>query len=90
MVDETDVEHIAGLADVGITPEEVEEFTSQFTGILDYFGILDGVEEQERERSGPVNVLREDTPAPPLSQDEVLANAGATEDGFIKAPRVMQ
>jgi len=90
MVDEKDVEHIAGLADVGVTPEEVAEFASQFTAILDYFGILDGVADRETERNGPANVLREDTPTPSLAQDEVLANAGETEDGYIKAPRVMQ
>ena len=34
--------------------------------------------------------MREDEIEPSLPQDEVLRNAAATEDGFIKAPRVME
>ncbi len=89
MVAEKDVLHIAGLADIGIIKEELDEFTVQFNKILDYFDILDSVEgtsgyEQER-----FNVLREDVARPSLSQEEALKNAGETEDGFFKAPRVM-
>ncbi len=35
------------------------------------------------------NVMREDEIEPSLPQEEVLRNAAAQEDGFIKAPRVM-
>jgi len=89
MVFERDVEHIAGLADIGIVKEELDEFTIQFNRILDYFNILDTVEgdcvyEQDR-----YNVLREDVISPSLSQEDALKNAGETEDGFFKAPRVM-
>lgn len=89
MVSEKEVQHIAGLADVDIGSEELGTFTHQFNEILDYFDILDRVQ-----GSGPVthdlfNVFREDEVEPSLSQDDILKNAPATEDGFIKAPRVM-
>ncbi|MHC1626328.1 MAG: Asp-tRNA(Asn)/Glu-tRNA(Gln) amidotransferase subunit GatC [Methanoculleaceae archaeon] len=90
MIERKDVEDIAKLADVGISPEEVQEFTSQFTDILDYFRVLDGVEDLEREWSGEVNVFRDDIPTPSLPQSDVLGIASATENGFIKAPRVMK
>jgi aspartyl-tRNA(Asn)/glutamyl-tRNA(Gln) amidotransferase subunit C len=89
MVSERDIEHIAELADIGIIKEELDEFTVQFNRILDYFDILDTVlgdcgYEQDR-----YNVLREDVVSPSLPQEDALKNAGETEEGFFKAPRVM-
>jgi aspartyl-tRNA(Asn)/glutamyl-tRNA(Gln) amidotransferase subunit C len=89
MVSEKDVQHIAGLADVGISEKELGTFTHQFNAILEYFDILDRVEGKGGTELDLCNVLREDEVEPSLSQDEVLRNAPAREDGFIKAPRVM-
>ncbi|NLB01096.1 MAG: Asp-tRNA(Asn)/Glu-tRNA(Gln) amidotransferase subunit GatC [Methanomicrobiales archaeon] len=89
MITESDIEHIAELADIGISKDEVPEFTRQFNTIIEYFEVLDTIEGEGAPDTGAVNVFRDDEPRPSLSQEEVLANAGATEDGFIKAPRVM-
>ncbi|MDV4343360.1 Asp-tRNA(Asn)/Glu-tRNA(Gln) amidotransferase subunit GatC [Methanoculleus sp. YWC-01] len=89
MITESDIEHIAELADIGISKDEVPEFTTQFNAILDYFEVLDTVEGISAPDTGLVNVFRDDETRPGLSQDEALANAGSTENGFIKAPRVM-
>jgi len=89
MVSERDVEHIAELADIGIIKDELDEFTVQFNKILDYFDILDAVEGNSGYEQELNNVLREDVARPSLSQEDALKNAGETEDGFFKAPRVM-
>ncbi len=89
MVSDKDVEHIAQLADIGITKDDLREFTVQFNAILDYFDILDGVTGEEQGDDSLCNVLREDDGTPSLPQEDVLGNAGSTEDGFIRAPRVM-
>ena len=89
MVSERDIEHIAELADIGIVKEELDEFTAQFNRILDYFDILDTVEGDCGYEQGQYNVLREDVVCQSLSQEDSLKNAGETEDGFFKAPRVM-
>ena len=89
MIEERDVEHIAMLADIGITKEELAEFTGQFNEILDYFDILDKVEGTGTFEHERANVFREDEIEPSLPQDEVLANTSDTEDGFFRAPRVM-
>jgi aspartyl-tRNA(Asn)/glutamyl-tRNA(Gln) amidotransferase subunit C len=89
MVTEKDVQHIAELADVGISPEELGTFTHQFNAILEYFDILDRVEGSGNTERDLYNILREDEVEPSLSQDDVLKNAPFREDGFIKAPRVM-
>ncbi len=89
VVSRQEVKHIAELADIGITDEELEEFTQQFNSILEYFGILDQVPEAGSLQSGTCNVMREDGVVPSLSHDDVVRLAGETEDGYIKAPRVM-
>jgi aspartyl-tRNA(Asn)/glutamyl-tRNA(Gln) amidotransferase subunit C len=89
MIEEKDVEHIAMLADIGITKEELPEFTGQFNEILDYFDILDEVEETGAWEQELANVFREDEIVPSLPREEVLANTRDAEDGFFRAPRVM-
>jgi aspartyl-tRNA(Asn)/glutamyl-tRNA(Gln) amidotransferase subunit C len=89
MVTKKDVQHIAELADIGINPDELDTFTAQFNAILGYFDVLDRVEGDGTATSDQVNVMREDIVGPSLPQEDVLKNAAAQEDGFIKAPRVM-
>lgn len=82
-----EVRHIARLARVGLDDDEVERFTEQFADILDYFETLDEVPEVERE-ADLVNVMREDEARECLSQEDALANASETEDGYFKGPNV--
>ena len=90
MATEQEVHHIAELADVGINTEEMATFTHQFNAILEYFDILDRVSGDIAVTRDLYNVMREDETEPCLPPEEVLRNAAASEDGFIKAPRVMQ
>jgi len=89
MATEQEVTHIAELADVGINPEELAPFTHQFNAILEYFDVLDRVSGDTALTRDLYNVMREDLVEPSLPQEDVLRNAAAQEDGFIKAPRVM-
>jgi aspartyl-tRNA(Asn)/glutamyl-tRNA(Gln) amidotransferase subunit C len=89
MVTEKDVEHIAELADIGINADELGPFTHQFNAIIDYFDVLDRVQGEAAAARDLINIMREDIVEPSLPQEDVLRNAAATEDGFIKAPRVM-
>lgn len=89
MATEQEVNHIAELADVGIDAGELAAFTHQFNAILDYFDVLDRVSGDTAVKADLYNVMREDIVEPSLPQEDVLANAPAQEDGFIRAPRVM-
>ena len=82
-----DVRRVARLARVGLDDDEVERFTEQFADILDYFETLDEVPEVDRE-ADLVNVMRDDEVRPSLTQEEALANAPETEDGYFKGPNV--
>lgn len=85
-VDPDDVRHIAGLARIDLPDDDVERFTEQFEEVLEYF---EGLEEVPAVESDPelTNVLRADTVAKGLSQEDALENADE-EDGYFKGPNV--
>lgn len=89
-----DVLRIAELARLDLTADEVELFTRQLAGILDYveqIRALDttGVSPTSHVLNQPVE--REDEVVAPIDRSEALANApdAATESGLFKVPRVM-
>jgi aspartyl-tRNA(Asn)/glutamyl-tRNA(Gln) amidotransferase subunit C len=86
-VDTDEVRHVADLARVDLTDDEVARFSDQFGEILDAFEAIEAVPEVEPE-ADLANVMRADEERDSLSQDEALANAPETEDGYFKGPRV--
>ena len=90
MVLPEDVEKIANLADIGLPRERLGEFTREFNAILEYFDILDAVREDAGGGGGEINVMRGDEVTPSLPQGEVLSLTKEPEDGFVRAPRVME
>jgi len=84
---ESDVRHVAELARIDLSEDEVERFAEQFGDILEHFEALEEVPEVEREPE-LVNVMRADEERASLSQEDALANAPETEDGKFKGPRV--
>ena len=84
--------HVAKLARLALTEEEIERFRGQLSAILAAVGKV-----SELDLSGVpptshpldlVNVLAEDVPAPSLPRAEALANAPDPEDGFFGVPPV--
>ncbi|WP_202319521.1 Asp-tRNA(Asn)/Glu-tRNA(Gln) amidotransferase subunit GatC [Archaeoglobus neptunius] len=93
MVSLEEVYHTAELAKIEITGEEAEKFSREFESILDYFNILDEVEEDVEPTFQVLplrNVFRDDDPGECLSQDDALKNARHKEDGYFKGPRVVE
>ena len=89
----TDVEHVANLARLALSADEVEQFTEQLTVILEHAQDvaaldLDGVPPTAHPLP-LVNVLRPDEVRPTLDRDEVLAQAPAAEDGRFRVPRIL-
>jgi aspartyl-tRNA(Asn)/glutamyl-tRNA(Gln) amidotransferase subunit C len=87
-----EVLHVAKLARLALTDEEVERFRGQLSAILEAVGKvseldLDGVPPTSHPLD-LVNVLAEDEPARSLSRKEALANAPDPEDGFFGVPPV--
>jgi aspartyl-tRNA(Asn)/glutamyl-tRNA(Gln) amidotransferase subunit C len=84
------VQHVARLAHLALTDEEVERLTGQLGAILDAVGKVSELDLTDVEpTSHPldlVNVWREDDPRPSLTREEALANAPDVEGGFFKVP----
>jgi aspartyl-tRNA(Asn)/glutamyl-tRNA(Gln) amidotransferase subunit C len=84
------VQHVARLAHLALTDEEVERLTGQLGAILDAVGKVSELDLTHVEpTSHPldlVNVARADEPEPSLPREEALANAPDVEGGFFKVP----
>ena len=89
-----DVEHVARLARLALTPVEVEQFTGELGVILDHAGDVAALDLGDVEPTAHplplINVLRADEVRPTLDRDEVLAAAPATEDGRFRVPRILE
>lgn len=89
-----EVKHIAWLARLGLTEEEVETFRSQLSHILENFQILQEVDTTSvpavSHASGLENVLREDEPRDSLPQSSVLANAPDRADNCFRVGAIIE
>ena len=93
-VDRKTVEHVARLARLDLTPEELDRYGAQLGAILDYIaqlGELDlaGVEPLAHAAEAS-NVFREDAPRPSLDRAEALKNAPERTDEFFVVPKVVE
>ena len=89
----TEVERIAKLARIGLTPEEAERMAvelSQIVGFVEQLQAVDitGVEPTDQV-TGLVDVWREDEVKPSLPRAALLANAPAQKDGYVVVKRVL-
>ncbi len=93
MITEKDVYKIATLAKVEIKPEEAENLRKEFQNILEYFNILDEVEENVEPTFQVLplsNVFRDDVPKRCIPRDEALKNAKHVEKEYFKGPKVVE
>jgi len=85
-----EVLHVARLARLALTEEEVERFRGQLSVILEAVGAVAELDLTEVEpTSHPldvVNVWAEDEPRPSLTVDEALANAPERDGDFFRVP----
>jgi len=89
-----EVRHIALLAKLGISDEEVEKFRVQLSDILGHFEELEKVDTTglppTAQSVNLENVLRPDEVLPSLPVPEVLANAPAQEENSFKVNAVLE
>ncbi|HEY2980639.1 MAG TPA: Asp-tRNA(Asn)/Glu-tRNA(Gln) amidotransferase subunit GatC [Anaerolineales bacterium] len=86
------VKHVAFLVRLGISEEEAQTFSRQFTSILDYFHLLNEVDTSDVTSAATThaeNTLREDEVTPSMSREDFLKNAPRREGGFVKVPLVL-
>ena len=94
MISREDVEHVARLGRLALTPDELERMRAQLNAILVHIDALkavntDGVEPTSH--AVPVlNVMREDEPRPPFPLEEMLKNAPDRSGHFFRVPRIIE
>lgn len=88
-----DIAHVARLARLGLSPEELESYKAQLAVILDHAAKVQSLDAEPQEESahplGFVNAFREDERRPSLDRDEVLSQAPDSEDGYFVVPPAM-
>ncbi len=89
-----DVERIARLANLELTPHEKQLFTRQLADILTYAEQVQAVDTTGVPATAHVNahgVERDDEPKPSLAVADAVANApdGAPAAGLFRVPRVI-
>ena len=89
----SEVRHVARLARLQLSDEELDRFAAQLGDVLDHASEIDSLDTDDVEpTSHPyplVNVLRRDEPAPTLSPEEALSQAPVSEDGQFRVPQVL-
>jgi aspartyl-tRNA(Asn)/glutamyl-tRNA(Gln) amidotransferase subunit C len=89
-----EVLHIARLARLGLTDEEVERAREQLSHILENFEILKSVNTEgvppTAQSLALQNVLREDEPRDSFPRDEILANAPQQDEGSFRVRAVLE
>ena len=87
-IDRGRVEHVAGLARIALTDEELDRFTGQLEVVLGAIEALQDVDTSDVSPSASVlpleNVMREDEPRPSLPVDVVLAQAPDREGDLFR------
>lgn len=89
-----EVDHVAMLARLGLTPEERERMREQLSSILEHIGRLQELDTEAIPPTAQVitlqNVLRDDEVQPSLSVEDVLKNAPQQEDDMFKVNAVLE
>lgn len=93
----TDVQKIAELARLELTPSETDAFTQQLDAILGYIDKLNELDTADVEPMSHISTevsdsnytYRDDETRPSLGQSIAVKNAPDAEDGYFKVPKVI-
>ena len=88
-----EVAHLARLARLAVTDEELDVFAGQLDVILGAVARVGEVAADDIPPTSHVvpltNVLRDDEPQPSIDREAVLAVAPAAEEGRFRVPRIL-
>lgn len=97
MIDREQVQKVAHLARLDLTPDEEERFTTQLGSILEYFDLLSQLDTDQVQPTARAidvsNVTRPDRLEPYSNRDLILKSAPEQEETaqgeFFKVPQIM-
>jgi len=89
-----EVLHVAKLARLELSSEEIERLTDQLSNILSYVEKLNQADTKQVEPTSHVmsisNVFREDRARPSLPVEKALENAPDSEGAFFRVPKIIE
>ncbi len=88
-----EVLHIARLARIALTEEEITRYSEQLSNLLEHFEVLQQVDTGDvppTAQSDLRSVMRDDVVVPSLSQEDVLANAPRREEDSFRVKPVLE
>jgi aspartyl-tRNA(Asn)/glutamyl-tRNA(Gln) amidotransferase subunit C len=89
-----EVLHVARLARIGVTEDDVEKFQQQLGDILDHFQILQAIDTTDVAPTTHTlqleSVMGADEPRPSLQPGEVLQNAPLKHEGYLRVRAVLE
>ena len=92
-IDEAQVRHVAKLARLNLSDQEVRLFTGQLATILEHFRQLEQVDTEGvaplAHPLSPAGVTRADEPQPALNPESALANAPARAGDLFRVPPIL-
>lgn len=90
---EIDIAHVARLARLDLSEEELEGYKAQLADILDHAARVQSLKGDPHVESahplGFENAFRDDEVRPSLDREEVLEQAPQSENGYFVAPPAM-
>ena len=93
MISKEEVYQIAEFCKIKFTEDEAEDFSKEFSKILESLEIINEINLENVEVTSFVNTnknpLREDVVGESLSSEEVIKNAPEEKYGYFKLPNVM-
>jgi len=93
-IDRATVEHIAELAKLALTDDEITLYAGQLSDILDYAEMLQALDTESISPMASVlpltNVLRPDVAQPSLPREVALANAADSAEGQFRVEAVLE
>ena len=94
MISREDVEHVARLARLALTSDELETMRTQLNAILVHIDALKAVDTTGVEPTSHavpvVNVFREDEPRPAFPVEDMLRNAPDRAGQSFRVPRIIE
>jgi aspartyl-tRNA(Asn)/glutamyl-tRNA(Gln) amidotransferase subunit C len=91
---EINIEYVARLARLALTPEEEQKIGAQLGNVLGYIEKLKEIDVSNVEPTAHafplVNVTRPDETRPCLSNEEALRNAPSTANGLFMVPKIVE
>ena len=92
-ISKEEIIHIAKLASLNLTEEEIAKYANDLTDILSFAEVVNKLNTDEIKETiginGEFNVFRKDEVKQDISKDELMKNAPSQDEGMFRIPKVI-